>query len=210
VSRPKASRLEILGAWLGVWTPPRDVEIPPVPWRKVAAGAAVLVAAGLLVALVVAPAIDDAKRESAAEERRAVQARARAREARIRREQRPFTGRLARAATRGASLGAVEAAIGRDARERFGADGRPASCEPAPAQDAAARRVLFDCHVTLREIVGAGEQEGARGSLAIPYRARVDFGAGRFVFCKVNPRPGEQAIGTPEDIVPLPRPCRLY
>jgi hypothetical protein len=38
----------VLGAWLGVWTPPREADVPPIPWRKVALGAAaVAVAAGL-------------------------------------------------------------------------------------------------------------------------------------------------------------------
>ena len=31
-----ASAPEILGVWLHIWTAPRDVEVPPVPWRKVA------------------------------------------------------------------------------------------------------------------------------------------------------------------------------
>ena len=30
----RASILEIVGVWLHVWTAPRDVVIPPVPWRK--------------------------------------------------------------------------------------------------------------------------------------------------------------------------------
>src|SRR4051812_9326358 len=30
----RANVLEIVGAWLHLWVPPRDVEIPPVPWRK--------------------------------------------------------------------------------------------------------------------------------------------------------------------------------
>ena len=28
---PRAGRLEILGAWLHVWTPPRDTYVPPPP-----------------------------------------------------------------------------------------------------------------------------------------------------------------------------------
>lgn len=35
----KASRWEIVGAWLQIWTPPRDVEIAPVPRRAAAADA---------------------------------------------------------------------------------------------------------------------------------------------------------------------------
>lgn len=208
--RPKASKLEILGVWLHLWTPPRDCEIPPVPWRKVALGAAALVAVGVFTALVIAPSIDEAKDRSAAEEARALEERAKARRARIREEQRARFGRLERGAPRAASLRAVATLIGRDAAARFDTDGRPAGCEPAPAQDAGAARVLYDCHVTVREIVAGGEQAGARGSLTIPYRASLDYAAARYAFCKVNPRPGELSIGQPEDIVALPKPCRLY
>ena len=57
----RASILEILGAWLHLWTPPRDVAIPPVPWRKLALGFGV--AASLLgIALaVMIPRIDEGK-----------------------------------------------------------------------------------------------------------------------------------------------------
>ena len=41
----RASRWEILGAWLRIWTPPRDVEVPPVPRRLLAAVAGVIAAA---------------------------------------------------------------------------------------------------------------------------------------------------------------------
>jgi hypothetical protein len=192
----RASRLEILGTWLHLWTPPRDVYVPPVPWRKVAAGAGVLALVGVFVALVIAPAIDESKDESAAERRRIEQREKAARVAAQRREQRAFTGRLV-------SLTQVEQAIGRDAQRRFGTDGRPAECDPVP-------RVpdLYDCHVTVRELVSGGEQEGAEGALTIPYRARLNAERGRYAFCKTNPRPGEQAIGRPEDIVELPEPCR--
>ena len=55
----KASKLEILGAWLGIWTPPRDVEVPPVPWRKVGYVALGVLAVAAAVAVFVAPAMDE-------------------------------------------------------------------------------------------------------------------------------------------------------
>lgn len=201
---PRASRLETLGAWLHLWTPPRDCEVPPVPWRTVAAGAGALVLLGVFVALVIAPAIDERKDESAAERRRIEDRERAVRRERQRREQRAFTGRLT-------TLGAVEARIGADAKRRFDADGRPAECEPVAGADAAAASVLYDCHVTVREIVGAGEQEGATGALTIPYRARLDSARDRYAFCKVNPRPGEQALRAPDpDDVQLPKVCSAY
>ena len=195
MKEPRASRIEILGTWLHLWTPPRDVYVPPVPWRKVAAGAAALAAVAVFVALVIAPAIDESKDESAAERQRIEQAEKNARIAAQRREQRAFTGRLT-------SLAQVEAAIGRDAERRFGTDGRAAECEPVPHNPG-----LFDCHVTVRELVSGGDQKGAEGALTIPYRARLDGERDRYAFCKTNPRPGEQSIGKPEDIVRLPEVC---
>lgn len=199
--RPRASRIEILGAWLRLWTPPRDVRVPPIPWPKVALGALALTAAGVLVALFVAPAIDERKDEGAAQEQRLDDLRTAGRRIAQREEQRAIRGPLT-------SLAGVEEAIGADAKRRFGADGRAAECEPVPGPELPPSQLLFDCHVTLREIVGAGEQEGAIGALTVPYRARLDTAADRYAFCKVNPRPGEQALGGPETIVPLPPPCR--
>jgi hypothetical protein len=216
----RTSRLETLGAWLGLWTAPRDVYVPPVPWRRVGYGALALVALGVVTALVVAPAIDDAKREGAAEERRAEERRAAVRRERQREEQRARTGRLpgaraargperARPIDRAAAVSFVEAEIGADAKARFGTPGDLAVCEPAPGQDDPRRRVVFDCVVTVRAIEGAGEQEGARGALAIPYRAALDFAAGRYAFCKANPRPGEAALAQADDVVDLPAACRV-
>ncbi|HEV2811995.1 MAG TPA: hypothetical protein VGW10_01980 [Solirubrobacteraceae bacterium] len=206
--KPRASRLEILGAWLHVWTPPRDVHVPPVPWRKVGIGAGVLVVLGVATALVVAPAIDDAKDRGAAERQAAEDRRAAARRARLIEEQRPRRGRLPAEASRIAALRLVQKDIGRDAQQRFGANGRPATCVTLPGADGTARRVVFDCLATVREIRGAGEQEGATGSLAIPYRAALDFEARRYVFCKVNPRPSEAALPDPRDVVEPPAECR--
>jgi len=60
--RPRAAWWEVLGAWLHVWTPPRGVAVPPVPWRWVAAAGAGLVALVAVVVLVVAPKVDEGKR----------------------------------------------------------------------------------------------------------------------------------------------------
>ena len=201
---PRASRLEILGCWLHVWTPPRDVYVPPVPWRKVAAGVGVLALLGVFTALVIAPAIDDAKDESAAEQQRGVDERAAARRAQAREDQRAITGALPAQSP----LTVIERRIGVDARERFEADGRAAQCERVTGSGVTATRHVYDCFVTVREIEGAAEQEGARGALGIPYRAVLDFEAGRYAFCKVNPVPGETAVPDPDAVVALPAGCR--
>jgi hypothetical protein len=155
----------------------------------------------------IAPRIDDAKQTRAAREQRGLDARAAARRERIRREQQPRFG-TATGDRRIEMVIAIEAAIGADARRRFNPRARTATCEPAAGADAAAMRVPYDCISAVRDIVGAGQQEGARGTLGIPFRAVVDFAAGSYAFCKVNPPPGEQVIPDPRKLVELPRACR--
>src|SRR2546421_2695987 len=92
---PRLSRFETLGAWLHVWTPPRDAVVPPVPWRRIAVGAAIAAAilGGLAAWLV--PRINQAKHSHAAAERRAAAA-VSTRERRIlERDQRLHSGRAA-------------------------------------------------------------------------------------------------------------------
>lgn len=69
--RKRTGPFGTLGAWLRIWTPPRDVEVPPPPRPlTLAAIAAALVGVGLVFALVVLPAIDDARERTAAADRR--------------------------------------------------------------------------------------------------------------------------------------------
>ena len=67
--RESIGPFETVGAWLHLWTPPREVEVPPVPKRKLAIGA--LIAAVVLgaAAAVAVPAIDSGKKEGAAQRR---------------------------------------------------------------------------------------------------------------------------------------------
>ena len=182
--------------------------MPPVPWRKVALGATLLGLAAVFAAVVVAPVINTAKDERSASEQRAEDLARTVRRARQRIEQRPRTGRLERSG--GSRLEArvgVERAIGQDARERFSPRARQATCEVTAGANATGPRVSFDCLSSVREIVGAGEQEGARGQLGIPYRAVLDFKRRTYAYCKLNPIPGERVVPDPRDIVELPRPC---
>jgi hypothetical protein len=216
---PKANPLEILGAWLRVWTPPRDVEIPPFPWRAAGVLAAGLVALAVVVVLVVAPAIDSSKQTAA--ERRAQEAAERKarRDAEVRRDQRPRTGgdpELAPARTpaeRRQLVAGVERAITTDANARF-ADGtvdsrtRSTSCDPflggaRAEEDPSVTRAAYDCTALIREITG----QGRTGRLGYPFRAILDFEAATWTFCKVNPIPSEQSLPDPRTVVPLPEEC---
>lgn len=218
---PRASRWEILGAWLHLWTPPRDVEVPPLTGRVVGIAVGVVALIGLAVVLV-APFVDRGKDEAAAE-RRAVEAqRARAARERTIAEQRPRTASAPAlrpaddSATRARLLARVEAAITVDARRRVAAGEleqrtgdtrcRPAARAGEPLRDMAVRVAAFDCLATTATI--AGTDRNAPGRLGYPFRAVVDFERARFAWCKTNPVPGEKLIPDPRRIVALPAVCR--
>jgi hypothetical protein len=211
---PRANPLEILGAWLHVWTPPRDVEIPPVPRRGAAILAAGVAAAVAVVLLVVMPAVDSSKREDAQRRAEREAAALAQRQAIARRDQRAVAGAaqaLAPAtspAERDALLSRVEQEITANANARQAAGTlesrtRSTSCEPLA--DLSATRAAFDCTALIREIVGQGDP----GRLGYPFRAIVDFRSGSWTFCKINPIPSERSLPDPRTVVPLPAACRL-
>src|SRR3954451_10044899 len=77
----RLSRFEVLGAWLHVWTPHRDAEVPPVPVRRILiwTGVGLVVLAG--AAALIGSAMQATKRRGALRDARA----AATREARERR-----------------------------------------------------------------------------------------------------------------------------
>jgi hypothetical protein len=95
---PRASAWEIVGAWLHLWTPPRDVEVPRIPRRGAAIVAAVLAAVAAVVVLVLVPAIDSGKRAGAERRARAEAAHAARLRADAERDQQPHTGSAPRPA----------------------------------------------------------------------------------------------------------------
>lgn len=207
----RASRWETLGAWLRVWTPPREVEVPPPPSvRSLALGILLIVVlVGGLVAGV-APRIDAGKDERAAREERALDARRAARAAATRAEQRPRFGRAPAGSSRAEIIDRLEAAISRDAVARFERGELPARagatrCEQAPRGDGR----LLECLAAVREIVRGGEQgDAAAGRLGYPFRAVIDVDRASWAFCKVNPPPGERVPPDPRYVVQLPPQCR--
>jgi hypothetical protein len=218
----KASRWETVGAWLRLWTPPRDVEVPPFPARRAVIAAAIALAVAVPVVVLVAGSVGEGKEEGAAREQREADARRAAERRRLTVEQRPRFGGT-RARDRAAVLRALEAAITRDvqARRRAGElDGSPARttrCAPYPATAERAeaeragtlRRAGYDCTAVQRGITSTDERgRTARGSLGYPFLAVVDYARGRWAFCKVAPIPGERVVPDPEDAVEVPRACR--
>src|SRR5690348_14308912 len=71
---PKLSRWETLGAWLHVWTPHRDAEVPPVPWRTITIGTVLAIVVVAVAGVLAIPRIDAAKRAGAARDARALAA----------------------------------------------------------------------------------------------------------------------------------------
>src|SRR3954471_4845231 len=227
----RLSRFEVLGAWLHLWTPHRDAEVPPVPVRRILTWTLV----GLLVlggaSLLIVPAIQDARRRGDARDARALAARQAAVRRAIEREQRPRHGHarrprdLARLGDperlrlRSALLHRSEAAILADARRRVetGAFKTPVStveCRKTPPgsdprapgaeADLSERIGAYDCIAVTHFIPNGAD----RGALGYPFRLVVDYARFAYVWCKSTPVPGEQAIPDPRTVVGLPAECR--
>ena len=214
----RASRWEVAGAWLHVWTPPRDVEVPDPPWGRIAAiAAAILVALGVVLAFAI-PAIDDAKEESAREEAQRLAASRRVERARLIRDQRMVRGRatlpkdVAGTPAAAAPLThAIALAVVAEARRRHAAgeiespiaEGE-ARCRKRPSP---ATRLRLEC-IAVTSTVESGDERGRVGSIGYPFLAAGSLRTGRYNFCKTNPQPGENAAQFGNDAPPqLPTGC---
>ena len=217
--RRRLGRLEVLGAWLGVWTPPRGAVVPPVPWRPIAIGAG-LVAIGLLVAAaLLVPGILDDRRQADERAREAAQRRhAQALET-ADREQHPRTGtgvadpgsgaaEADRVRSREALLAKAHESLRADAAIRGAGKVQGLDCEPfprgsaprPPVGDLAVERAVYQCVAVTSRFGGDGEQEGVIG---IPFRLVADFSRGRYAFCRVVPLSDRDRLAHP-----LPDACR--
>ena len=215
---------EIVGAWLHIWVPPRDVEIPPVPWRKLALwGGAGVVVLGVALAILV-PRIDQGKARRAAADN-AAQARARVENRRrIVAEQTPRRGAAAALRPAAAAPPAVRQAArqqlipriasdvfadarARAARGQIHAVGGPSTCAAHAGTTLSGRIGVLDCFVVADKIKAtAGTSAGAAG---YPFRAVVDFRRYTFAWCKVEGIPGEMSVPDPRLVVALPRACQV-
>jgi hypothetical protein len=214
---------EVIGAWLHVWTAPRDVDIPPVPWRKLAIGTAigaVVLAAALAVMI---PRIDSGKTSRAAQNRAFQDHAIAVNRARIVHEQRPRHGAdaaLKPAAGAGAAevqaaratlMTRVEAAILADsqARSRAGEMRKiegPTTCAVTPGTKTGGPVGVFDCFTVSRTIQSTSRT--AAGTIGYPFRAVVDFSAFSYAWCKTEQFPGEKLIPDPRLVVALPASCQ--
>jgi len=219
----RASIPEIVGVWLHVWTAPRDVEVPPVPWRKLAIWTGVgVVLVGLALAIMI-PRINEGKAErnaTAAAEQTRVRALNRARIIKL---QQPRTGEFAslkpaagagpaaELSARAQLVAGVETAITADARKRAAAGEiskvqGPTTCEPAAGGPKTGPIGVFDCYAVVRE-VPKGESNVA-GAIGYPFRAVLNYSTFSYAFCRTEQFPGEQLIPDPRTVVQLPAACR--
>ena len=217
----KLSRWEVLGAWLRLWTPPRDVDVPPVPWRLVGVGAAVLVILGVLIATVAIPEVREHNRAADDREQAADDARLQARLRSLQRLLAVHRARGAPAATvdeRRALVGRLEAAILDDvrARVRAGEEGlegriRRVDCRPGrrsgaggvvPENEPTRVRAGYECTAVTSDIAG---HSGA--VVGYPFKGVVDFRTGGLVWCRTSPPPGEQVVADPSKLPRVPGEC---
>jgi hypothetical protein len=215
----RLGRLEVLGAWLGVWTPPRGAVVPPVPWRPIAI-AGTLVALALLVgAVLLVPGILDDRRQADERAREAAQRRHVQALRTADREMRPRTGAgtadpgedapaARRTEAREALLTRAHEALQADAAIRGAGTVEGLDCEPfprgsaprPPVGDLAVQRAVYQC-VAVTSRFGEGTEE--EGVIGIPFRLVTDFARGTFAFCRVVPLSDKDRLAHP-----LPDACR--
>jgi hypothetical protein len=212
VSDRRLGRWEVLGAWLGLWTPPRGVVVPPPPWRRLAVGAAVLLLVAIVLAVIVLPQIG--QQDGAAQERAAERQHVAFLES-VDREQRPRDGRgrpdprasapAERIRARAALLAGARSRIARDARSRSPRRVRGVDCErfpraldtSPPTRDLALTWAAYDCVAVTSRLAGG------QGIMGMPFRLLIDFARGRFAWCRVVPLGDQDRLAHP-----LPRACR--
>jgi hypothetical protein len=198
-AEPALTRWEIVGAWLHVWTAPKGVEVPPVPWRRIAAWGALAALVIAAIAVVSVPKIDQCKREGAAERARRAATADNAERARLRADQRVHEATLPQGAD---AVRALEAAITADAARRAAAktisgpvlSTRCAATSAAVAQFPASR--VYKCFVkTATGLPGEGKDVLGTG---YPFVATIYTRRHRLAWCKQNPHADEK--GTKGDV----------
>ena len=219
---PRASRVEIVGAWFHLWTPRRGVEIPPAPWGRIALGAGLALAAAVTLFVVLSNDAEQAGKRAGAQASRAELATAARERAKLRVDQAVHRGHGARMpASRKAQAALVadlEHAITADGQARFKAhrlDTRPLStqCQPfvrpsvpnPPPPPLAARVGRYECLAVTSSVPASARTAAA--SVGFPFWGQIDFVTGAFLWCKINPRPAEHGTYAELAFVPLPKQC---
>jgi type II secretory pathway pseudopilin PulG len=190
---PRLSRWEIVGAWLHVWTPPKGLEVPPVPWRKLVLwGLAAALVIGVAAAIAV-PRIDQSKKEGAAERARQQAAADNAERARLRADQRVHRLTIPAGVS---AVSTLEGAITADAEARVAAKTitgpiLSTKCEPAgPSTIQFPDSRVYKCFVkTATGLRGQGSDLLGTG---YPFVATIYAKQHRLAWCKQNPHADEK------------------
>lgn len=212
--RRRAGRFETVGAWLHIWTPARDVDVPPVPWRRLlVVGVPLLAVTTAGVWLIVEDAFET-KRDRETVEAREEMRRDAAELERLRIDQALHVKHVP-PADRPELVADLENALLADARVRVrrGAleqDVERVECEAFPRTaprraaelDPTRRSGRYYCIAVTSDIIGTGE-----GSIGYPFFARIRYEGARLAWCKINPIPGEQAVPDPRQVATLPSGC---
>lgn len=219
----KANVFEIVGAWLHIWTPPRDVRIPPVPWRKLAIGTAIgAVIVGIALAIMV-PRIDDSKTQYAADYAAFKERVRQENVARINQSQRAQTGEALSlrpaADAPAAEVQAANAQLMDKMQADMYADAQaraktgeikpvtvPPTCERAQGTPTSGPIGVFNCFIQTTPI--AQSSKNMAGALGYPFRAVVHFDTFTYAWCKAELVPGEKLVVSPESAPLLPPACR--
>lgn len=107
-------------------------------------------------------------------------------------------------------LDAVEAGILQDARERrLSGDPRRASCRPFPRgvedrEDPRRRSARYACLAVTADIPRS--ESNRAGIIGHPYRLLIDYGSGRYAFCKISGVPGEGSFRAKRPVT-VPEAC---
>lgn len=205
-AEPRLKRWELVGAWTGLWTAPKGIEVPPVPVRRLALWAlGICVGIGVLLALLIPP-LEHGKKlgaeRLAREHARAVAALA----AQLRQDQ-----RLHEATFVSAPVASLEAAITADGKARVAAHTLAGPVKSTRCGSSGAsvsvypHSRVYHCFLTsVDNIRGEGKDVLATG---YPFLATIYFAKHRLAWCKLNPQPGEKMRGKGLAHVPLSPAC---
>jgi hypothetical protein len=181
---------------------------------KLIAGLIAVAALGLAggLAALLAPGIEHAQRYNVAALERQ-QAATRAVETRIQTEQQKVHTATVQARARQQLVVALQGEVKADAlaRVRAGTLSGPVlrvSCAeypPSPVPQSG-RLGAYSCLAVTKDIKSSGRNVGALGD---PFWARIDTANGRLAWCRINPLPGETAVGSQAASVPLAQICDL-
>jgi len=193
---PQPTRWEIVGAWLRIWTAPKDVEVPPVPKRKLAIWGLVLAAAVAIGLALLIPPLEKGKRAGAALLAKQQAVTVAAETARLRADQRVHRELVASGQGLVAQL---QAAITGDAKARDRAGTLEGPVLSTKCSAAGASVVIFrgsrvyKCFVTTAAgLRGQGKDVIGTG---YPFVATVYPKTHKLAWCKQNPRPDEKTRG---------------